>query len=78
MRFSIRFKIGNRLGAASQYSLREFCVSVVDRYSLTEAEVLKVVSLKPGETFTNEDLTIKRSGLPTNSDYELRAKHDLT
>jgi hypothetical protein len=60
MKFSIRFKIGNRLGAASRYTLREFCVSVVDRYSLTETEICTVVTLQIGESFSNEDLTIKR------------------
>lgn len=60
MRFSIRFKIGNRLGAASRYTLREFCISIVDRYSLTETEVCTIVTLQPGESFANEDLSITK------------------
>lgn len=31
MKFSIRFKIGNRFGAASKYTLRDFCISIADR-----------------------------------------------
>jgi hypothetical protein len=60
MRFSVRFKIGGRLGAASVYTLREFCVCIVDRYSLTETEVCHVVTLQPGEEFANEDVKIER------------------
>lgn len=58
MKFDIRFKIGNRLGAKSVYTLVEFCVHVVDRYGLREGEVAKIVRLKPGETFENEVLQI--------------------
>lgn len=60
MKFSIRFKIGNRFGAASKYTLRELCISIVDRYSLTETEICTIVTLQPGETFTNEDMVIKK------------------
>lgn len=60
MRFDIRFKIGNRFGKASRYSLKEFCIAVVDRYSLKEVEVETVVSLAPGECFQNLDLQIWR------------------
>ncbi|UOF79482.1 hypothetical protein [Caudoviricetes sp.] len=60
MKFSIRFRIGNRLGAASKYSLRDFCISVVDRYSLTETEVCTIVTLQSGETFTNEDMKVTK------------------
>jgi len=60
MKFSIRFKIGNRFGAASKYTLRELCIGIVDRYSLTETEVCTIVTLQPGETFTNEDLMIRK------------------
>lgn len=59
MKFSIRFKIGSRLGAASEYSLRDFCISIIC-YSLKENEVCTVVTLCVGETFTNEDVEIKR------------------
>lgn len=60
MKFSIRFKIGNRFGAASKYTLREFCINIVDRFSLTETEVCTIVTLQPGEYFTNEDLMIRK------------------
>lgn len=60
MKFSIRFKIGNRFGAASKYTLREFCISIVDRYSLTETEVCTIVTLQRGESFKNEDLMITK------------------
>lgn len=33
---------------------------IVDRYSLTEVETATVATLHPGETFTNEDMQIKR------------------
>jgi hypothetical protein len=60
MKFSIRLKIGNRFGAASKYTLREFCVNIVDHFSLTEIEVCTIVTLQPGESFTNEDLMVKK------------------
>lgn len=60
MKFSIRFKIGNWFGAASKYTLREFCINIVDRFSLTETEVCTIVTLQPGEYFTNEDLMIRK------------------
>lgn len=60
MKFSIRFKIGNRFGAASKYTLRDFCISIVDRFSLTETEVCTIVTLQSGETFTNEDMMVKK------------------
>jgi hypothetical protein len=60
MKFSIRFKIWNRFGTASKYTLRELCISIVDRYSLTETEICTIVTLQPGETFINEDMAIKK------------------
>lgn len=60
MKFLIRFKIMNRFGAASRYSLRDFCISVVDRFSLTETEVCTIVTLNPGEVFINDDLMVKK------------------
>lgn len=60
MKFSIRFKIGNRFGAASKYTLREFCTSIVGRYSLTETEVCTIITLQSGESFKNEDLAITK------------------
>lgn len=49
MSFAIRFAIGNRFGAASKYTLIEFCVHCVDRYGLKEGEVCRIVTLQPGE-----------------------------
>lgn len=60
MKFSVRFKIGNRLGAASKYSLREVCVCLVDTCSLNETELCTLFTLRVGETFTNEDIQIRR------------------
>lgn len=62
MKFSVRFKIGNRLGAGSVYSLREICTAIVDRYSLKEKEIEEIVQLKSGGQFTNEDMQITRVG----------------
>lgn len=62
MKFSIRFKIGNRFGAASKYTLRELCVSVVDRYSLRENELAHIVTMNIGEVFQNEDMQVTRVG----------------
>lgn len=60
MKFIIRFRISNRLGAGSKYSLRDFIVSVVDRYSLTETECATIVTLQVGEKFINRDMEVKR------------------
>jgi hypothetical protein len=60
MKFSIRFRIGNRLGAASRYTLRELCISVVDRYSLTETELCTIVTLHVGEKFSNADMEVRK------------------
>ena len=62
MKFSIRFKIGNHLGPASKYTLRELCVSVVDRYSLRENELAHIVTMNVGEVFQNEDMQVTRVG----------------
>lgn len=60
MRFSIRFRAGNRFGAASKYSLREFCIAIVDKYSLTETEVYDIVTMGFAVDFENNDLKIRR------------------
>ena len=60
MRFTIRFRIHNRWGTGSVYSLRDLCVSVVDRYSLSERDLCQIVTLTIGETFSNENLLVKR------------------
>ena len=52
MMFSIRFGIGKRLGAASKYTLVEFCVHLVDRYCLKEHEVATIATLQKGEKYT--------------------------
>jgi len=62
VKFSIRFKIGNRFGAASKYTLRELCVSVVDRYSLRENELAHIVTMNIGEVFENNDMRVTRVG----------------
>ena len=62
MKFKVRFKIGNRLGKGSVYTLRDFCISIVDRYSLTETELCAIFTLHVGATFENEDLQVKRIG----------------
>jgi len=61
MTFKIRFRIGkNRLGAGSKYTLKEFCISIVDRYSLTETEVCTIATLQIGEVFKNENMEVQR------------------
>ncbi len=60
MKFKIRFRINNRYGKGSVYSLKEFCIAIVDRYSLTEVELCTVVTLLEGEEFSNHDMKIKR------------------
>jgi hypothetical protein len=60
MKFKVRFRIGNRLGAASRYTLREFCVCLVDQYSLTEVELCTIFTLQIGEKFTNNDMQVTR------------------
>lgn len=59
MKFKVRVKIENRLGAASVYSLRAVCTHLVERYSLKEDELEMIVSLTAGQTFHNADLEIK-------------------
>lgn len=61
MKFSIRFRIGGRFGAGSKYNLKEFCVHIVDQYSLTETEVCAIVTLQKGEVFTNDDMQLQRT-----------------
>ena len=62
MKFSIRFKIGNHFGPPTKYTLRELCISVVDRYSLTDGELSNIVTLDFGEVFENEDMQVTRVG----------------
>ncbi len=45
MKFKVRFKIGNRYGYASVYSLREFCLYIFNQCSLTEAELCHILTL---------------------------------
>lgn len=60
MRFSVRFFIGNRAGAASKYTTREVCIALVDRYSLREHELCTIFTLQVGEKFENEDMIVER------------------
>ena len=60
MDFHIMFTHNDGTLPAEKFDLVEFCVSVVDRYGMTESEVAAVVSLRVGETFTNEDMTVRR------------------
>ena len=61
MKFKVRFKIGTRLGAVSIYTLREFCVCLVDRYSLTETELCTIFTMHPDEAFNNEDMQVTKA-----------------
>lgn len=60
MKFKVRFKIGNHYGAASIYSLSQFCIFIVDQYGLTEGEITHILHLKLGEEFECEVLKIER------------------
>lgn len=60
MRFNVQFKIGNRLSSKSRYSIREVCLCLVDTYSLTDREIDKIVHLRKGDHFRNEDMVIER------------------
>ena len=75
MKFRIRFRIGGRLGAASAYSLREFCVHLVERYSLTETELCTIFTLKPGESYNNEDMEVTRQEM-TRQEHARQAKRE--
>jgi hypothetical protein len=63
MKFIVRFRVGGRLGAGSTYTLREICVSLVNRYDLKEKEICEIVALPPGGKFSNADLEVARVGL---------------
>lgn len=60
MKYAIRFKIGNRFDSVSKYSLREFCIFIVERFSLTERECQSVIELKIGESICLKDFYIYR------------------
>lgn len=51
MNFIIRFKIRSRFGKGSKYSLRDLCLCIVDKYSLTNAELARIVTLQPEGVF---------------------------
>lgn len=61
MQFIVRLKIGNRFGRGSKYTLREFCVFLVERYSLTETELCTIATLQENETFNNEDMRVTKT-----------------
>lgn len=81
MKFNVRFaigtagKVGSRLGSGSSYTLRELCVSVVDRYSLSESEVCAIAALKPGESFRNEDMEVTRMQM-TRQEHAAEAQRE--
>ena len=59
--YSVRFKVGNRLGAKSKYTLRDIAVSLVDRYSITHTELCTLVTMPIGSKCTRiDDLVIER------------------
>lgn len=62
MKFSVRFKIVNRFGKASAYSLRDICITLVDQYSLREHEITAIVGLRAGsnDTFVNGDMAVRK------------------
>jgi len=72
MRFNVRFRVEGRLGAKSIYSLRAVCTYLVDRYSLKEKEITRIVTMPPGETFTNEDMEITRLELTASPRHDDR------
>jgi hypothetical protein len=51
IRYNISFAIGNRYGKVNAYSLKEFCLCVLDRYSITECELADIVTLHKEETY---------------------------
>lgn len=61
IKFKVRFRVGNRLGKASIYSLRDICVSLADTYSLGDAELEKILFMALGQHFTNEDMEVRRT-----------------
>lgn len=50
-RFKIAFGIAGRYGRFSYYSLKDICVSIVDRWSLTDREVNHIANMEIGESF---------------------------
>lgn len=59
-KYAVQFSIGNRLGPIGKYSLKDLCISVVERYSLTDTELNTIVSLEPQAKFSNRDMLVKR------------------
>lgn len=60
MKYSIQFKDKGRIAHADNFTLRDFCVQLVDSYSLTEDELEQVCRLEVGGSFENEDMLVKR------------------
>ena len=61
-RFAVRFRIGNRLGAKSIYTLRDICVCIVDKYSLTDAEIEALVVTLPQQIVEFGGIEFRRLG----------------
>ena len=60
MRYVVRFKIGNRWGAGSVYTLRDIAISLVGKYLLTNVELTTIVRLHVDDVFTNDDMMVTR------------------
>lgn len=61
MRFNVVIKLGNRNSRAFSVTLRELCINLVDRFSLTNSELTTIVKLELLMTFKNKDLEITRT-----------------
>lgn len=58
----MNFKVGyiNDHDSVIEHDSREFCLNLVDCYSLTSEEIDKIFSLSIEESFISEDLKITR------------------
>lgn len=57
MRFNVTIK---GTGGPVSYTLREVATHLVERYSLTDAELERIVKLSPGQRVETSDLSIMR------------------
>ena len=60
MKYSIQFKLKGCITYADNFTLRDFCVQLVDAYSITEDELEQVCRLEVGGRFENEDMLVMR------------------
>lgn len=58
-RYKVQFKTRG-MDVDGVYTAREFCIFLVDRYSLTESEVSAVFALEDSDAVENEQMTITR------------------